>query len=580
MTDRQPSGAGQRQSHILTVNVEDYFHVGAFEGTVLRKHWTRFPSRLERNVQEVLELLDKHGAKATFFVLGWIADRQPNVVADIVNAGHEVASRGYWPGGSIRTRVRDEFREDIRRSRQALEAAGASPVVGYRSSQWIHAQDAWILDILAEEGFQYDSSINPILRRFAWDPRCFEVNRHRHSASDLTLWEYPISTLGLLGLRVAISGGNYLRQLPHPVMRRAVRWWTKHRRSPLVFYFMSWEMDKDQPEVRSLPRLNRIRHYRNLERMPEVLDYYLSHYEFQSIGDDLGIERATQAPRRERASGIIDLGTDAITPPTVSPDAQPVTLVIPLYNEDANVTYLHRTLLELRRKLGQKYRILFNLVDDGSSDSTWTALEARFRNVPDCRLLRHPRNLGIGAALVTGIRAATTDVVCSLDCDCSYDPSELEAMIPMLDHADLVTASPYHPQGHVFNVPPWRLFLSKTLSRLYSASLGDRIHTYTSCCRVYRKSSVDRIELRNPGFLGVAELLIQAKLAGARIVEHPATLESRLFGESKMKIVRTILAHLGLLRDLALRRPVLYLASAPAAGEAPSPSAVPAPSNS
>ena len=153
-------------------------------------------------------------------------------------------------------------------------------------------------------------------------------------------------------------------------------------------------------------------------------------------------------------------------------------------------------------------------------------------------------------------------------------------MIPMLDHADLVTASPYHPQGHVFNVPPWRLFLSKTLSRLYSASLGDRIHTYTSCCRVYRKSSVDRIELRNPGFLGVAELLIQAKLAGARIVEHPATLESRLFGESKMKIVRTILAHLGLLRDLALRRPVLYLASAPAAGEAPSPSAVPAPSNS
>ena len=150
---------------------DSYFHVGAFEGTVLRKHWTRFPSRLERNVQEVLELLDKHGAKATFFVLGWIADRQPNVVADIVNAGHEVASRGYWPGGSIRTRVRDEFREDIRRSRQALEAAGASPVVGYRSSQWIHAQDAWILDILAEEGFQYDSSINPILRRFAWDPR-------------------------------------------------------------------------------------------------------------------------------------------------------------------------------------------------------------------------------------------------------------------------------------------------------------------------------------------------------------------------------------------------------------------------
>ncbi len=579
VTDCQLRSVSTSQRHVLTVNVEDYFHVGAFEGTVLRKHWTRFPSRLEKNVQEVLELLDRHQAKATFFVLGWIADRQPNVVADIVHAGHEVASRGYWPGGSIRSRLREEFREDIRRARIALEDAGAAPVVGYRSPQWIHAQDAWILDILAEEGYQYDSSVNPILRRFALDPRCFEVNRHRHSASDLTLWEYPISTLSLLGLRVAISGGNYLRQFPQPLMRNAVRWWHKHKRSPLVFYFMSWEMDKDQPEVRALPRLNRIRHYRNLERMPDVLDYYLSHYQFQAIGDDLGIARATEAPRRERPAGVIELGTDTIAPPVIAADAEPVTLVIPLYNEEANVLYLHRTLLELRRKLAQKYRIHFNLVDDGSSDNTWAALEARFRNVPDCRLLRHPSNKGIGAALVTGIRAATTEVVCSLDCDCSYDPSELEAMIPMLASAELVTASPYHPQGHVFNVPSWRLFLSKTLSRLYSAALGDRIHTYTSCCRVYRKSAVDRIQLRNPGFLGVAELLIQAKLAGARIAEHPATLESRLFGESKMKIVRTIVAHLGLLRDLALRRPVLRLASGPSPAVSPAPAnAAPSPS--
>ncbi len=566
MTESQTSAPTAPKTHVLTVNVEDYFHVGAFEGTVLRKHWTRFPSRLEKNVQQVLELLDRHRAKATFFVLGWIADRQPSVITDIVSAGHEVASRGFWPGGSMRSRLRDEFREDIRRAKQALEAAGAAPVIGYRSPEWIHAQDTWILDILAEEGYRYDSSINPILRRFARDPRCFEANRHRHSASDLSLWEFPISTLSVLGLRMAISGGNYLRQFPDPLMRSAVRWWDRHRAAPLVFYFMSWEMDKDQPEVRSLPRLNRIRHYRNLEKMPEVMDYYLSRYRFHAIGDELGIERpgAQADARATRESGIVDRGTDNVGPVEVAADAQPVTLVIPLYNEEPNVTYLHRTLLELRRKLAHHYRIHFNLVDDGSSDRTWAQLEARFRNVADCTLIRHPKNRGIGAAMVTGIRAANTEIVCSLDCDCSYDPGELETMIPMLASSDLVTASPYHPRGAVFNVPSWRLFLSKTLSRLYSMALGERIYTYTSCCRVYRKSAVERIELRNDGFLGVAEMLIQAKLNGARIVEHPATLESRLFGESKMKIVRTIWAHLGLLRDLALRRPVLHLAAQPA----------------
>ena len=98
MTESQTSAPTAPKTHVLTVNVEDYFHVGAFEGTVLRKHWTRFPSRLEKNVQQVLELLDRHRAKATFFVLGWIADRQPSVITDIVSAGHEVASRGFWPG--------------------------------------------------------------------------------------------------------------------------------------------------------------------------------------------------------------------------------------------------------------------------------------------------------------------------------------------------------------------------------------------------------------------------------------------------------------------------------------------------
>ena len=151
---------------------------------------------------------------------------------------------------------------------------------------------------------------------------------------------------------------------------------------------------------------------------------------------------------------------------------------------------------------------------------------------------------------MTGIREARTEVVCSIDCDCSYDPAVLEAMLPLADKADMVTASPYHPLGRVRNVPEWRLFLSKSLSRLYSAVLRERIFTYTSCCRVYRRSRMLPLELRNGGFLGTAEMLIRLKAAGGRIAEVPATLESRLLGESKMKIARTIRGHLGLLAGL------------------------------
>jgi hypothetical protein len=130
-----------------------------------------------------------------------------------------------------------------------------------------------------------------------------------------------------------------------------------------------------------------------------------------------------------------------------------------------------------------------------------------------------------------------------------------------------VTASPYHPDGQVFNIPPWRLFLSRTLSRIYSALLGKSIHTYTSCFRVYRKSAVEGVAIKHGGFLGVAEILIRLRLKGGRIVEYPNTLESRLFGESKMKILRTIVSHLGLIRELF----ALKLRGGPAAAAARQP---------
>jgi polysaccharide deacetylase family protein (PEP-CTERM system associated) len=552
MVEGEGTFAARQRPHILTVSVEDYFHVGAFEATVRRKHWERFESRLERNLIEILELLGRFHVKGTFFILGWVAERQPELVEKIASAGHEVASSGYWPRG-LRGMVPDDLREDLRRAKEVLEAAGANRIVGYRSPRtWVTKEDLWLLDVLAEEGYAYDSSINPILRRFADDPRRFEIHKHRHSVSERTIWEFPISTASFLGMRLAISGGNYVRQLPHTILRRAVARWDQTKELPLVFYCMPWELDSEQPHIKSISTLNRIRHYRNLAKTRWVFEEYFQRYKFQPIGEYLGI------PRHERTAPTLQRRAIELTSPpeerASSAIAQPVTIVVPLYNEAENVSYLSKTLLDLQRRLGKKFRICLNLVDDGSSDTTWSELSARFAGIPDVRVLKHPQNRGVAAAILTGIQNAPTEVVCSIDCDCSYDPDVLEAMIPLIDEADLVTASPYHPHGHVFNVPGWRLFLSKTLSRLYSVFFKDRIYTYTSCCRVYRKSAVDKMELKHAGFLGVAEILIRLKLKGGRVIEYPTTLESRLFGESKMKLIRTIWSHLGLLSNLAFRK--------------------------
>ncbi len=562
------------QRHLLTICVEDYFHVAALRGAVRRKHWDRLDPRLERNLDSVLDLLDRHGAQATFFVFGCIAEQQPELVARIVRHGHEVASRGFWPR-ALAGLTPDELRADARRAKEALEAAGSNTIVGYRAPEWLHEDDLWVLDVLADEGYAYDSSINPVLRRFASDPRRFRIHDHTSPAGN-TLRELPISTVGALGVRMTISGGNYVRQLPHTLLSRAVEWQSKRDDDPLVFYFMPWEMDKHQPHVQGISRLNRIRHYRNLAKTRWVLVDYFGKYEFVGVSDWLGLPHAAPEGAPARAS---------VAPPGAlaapDPRAREVSLVVPMYDEEANIDYLRRTLLEFRKRLRDRYRIHLVLVDDASKDRTWELLQASFGELPDVQLVRHPRNRGVAAAIVTGIRAAPTEIVGSIDCDCSYDPADLGAMIPLIDDADLVTASPYHPAGAVVNVPTWRLFLSKTLSRMYSALLGDAIHTYTSCCRVYRKSQIEQFDLRHDHFLGVAELLIELKLRGARVIEYPATLESRLFGESKMKILRTIRGHLGLVGDLAFgprTRPQLTRAApgdAPAAAEHPVAEAAP-----
>jgi polysaccharide deacetylase family protein (PEP-CTERM system associated) len=546
--------------HILTINAEEYFHGGALAGAVARKHWDRLESRLDRSIGEVLGLLERHSITATFFVMGWSAERNPDVVRRIIDGGHEVASRGYWPRG-VSGMMPQEFREDLRRTQEVLNAAGAPQALGFRSPRWIRRKDLWILDVLAEEGYRYDASVNPLLRRFADDPRFKEVHERRHSLSNMTIWEVPVSTGSFLGWRYGISGGNYLRQFPAWLMRRQIQAWQRRSSSPLVFYLTPWELDGEQPQIANVSRLNRIRQYRNLKGAREVFEDYFARLRFCSVADYLELDRQPAAAPRPVAPERIEVRSASAAAGSATHSetagAAPVSLVIPLYNEEETVVYLRRTLESLRKQSLGRFDWQVVLVDDASRDNTLRELERHFADWPEALILRQDQNRGVAAAILKGLRSAKNEIVCSIDCDCSYDPAELLQMIPKLDGKDMVTASPYHPDGSVFRVPAWRLFLSHNLSRMYSVLLGDRLYTYTSCVRVYKKSAVAPIEVDNGGFLGVAELLVRLRLAGGRIVEHPAQLESRLLGVSKMKTVRTIRAHLGLLTRLALRRETL-----------------------
>jgi polysaccharide deacetylase family protein (PEP-CTERM system associated) len=552
-----PETAGRR-THVLTVALEDYFHVGAFHRMIQPRHWNRFETRFEQNTLRSLDLLDRFGATATFFVLGWVAKQRPDLVREVAARGHEIANRGYYHRG-VGDMGPDELRDDLLRAGDALERATGVTPAGYRLADGsLGPEDLWVLDVLAEEGYAYDSSLLPAGSGFRDEPwRRFP---HRHGRGRSAIWEVPLSSAAVLGWHVPIAGGNYVRQLPLALMRRAAARWDRRHEHPLVMYFHVWELDPDQPRI-AAPALARLRHYRNLRAMPGRLEHYLARYRFRSIAEHLGVggerARTSAAPAASLPSTAPAPRLSGGTPGREAAAGRrvPVSVVVPCFNEAAVLPYLANTLRSVKASLEDRYELTLILVDDGSTDGTATVLASLFGGRPDCVILRHPENRGVAAAILTGIEHARTEVVCSIDCDCTYDPHDLARMLPLLaDGVDLVTASPYHRLGAVTNVPAWRLGLSRAASGLYRHVLRQKLATYTSCFRVYRRSAVVGLPVREGGFLGVAELLGLLDLRGGRIVECPAVLEARLLGRSKMKAARAVAGHLRLLaRLLALR---------------------------
>jgi polysaccharide deacetylase family protein (PEP-CTERM system associated) len=539
---------GSEQSrNVLGITLEEYFHVGAFRDLIARGRWYRFEPRLEAATNRALDLLAQTSTTATCFAHGWVAERYPELLRRVVEHGHEIGNSGYAHRG-LRELSADALVDEFARSRELLESASGVRVRGTRVPDWIAPRDLPLLERLADAGYDYDASLRQVATSAGADHLVpFELHH-----GGRTIWEFPVPTASFAGFRVPIGGGNWFRQLPANVVRRAVSSWMRTHDAPFSMYFQAWELDPEQPRITAASWITRIRHYRNLDRMTELVREFLRGSRFTSFAEFLGLPLLSTT-RSTAAAGL------ASTPEIVfEDDRRPVVaVVVPCYNEAETLPYLMNTLASVERRFADRYRFHFVFVDDASADETWQVLSGLVAARSNCTVVRHPVNRGVAHAILTGISASPSELVCSIDADCTYDPHEIGRLVDALEHgAALVTASPYHPEGHVVGVPKWRLALSRTLSSMYRRVLDSDLHTYTSCFRGYRKSAFMELTLRHRGFLGVAETLARTILSGEKVVEIPATLESRLIGQSKMRVLPVIVGHLRLLAEISrLPRP-------------------------
>lgn len=281
-------------SHFFTVDVEEYFQVKALESAVCREEWISCPSRLGRSIDELLETLDRHGARGTFFVLGWIAAYRPEVVRAISVAGHEIASHGFWHE-RVTALDRDSFREDVRSSKQILEDLIGAEIVGYRAPSFsIVPGWEWAFDVLIEEGYRYDSSLFPIRRRGYGYPNAPRIP-HVIQRAGGKIAEFPLATTSILGYPIPAAGGGYLRQFPLSIIRRGFRE-ASDRDEPATFYIHPWEIDPGQPRL-AVSALNRIRHYRGLAGTLGRIDRLLEEFSFDAIATYLPALEETGATR-------------------------------------------------------------------------------------------------------------------------------------------------------------------------------------------------------------------------------------------------------------------------------------------
>jgi len=283
----------------MSVDVEDYFQVSAFERVVTRAEWGGFESRVVTNTRHLLALFEEHGVRSTFFVLGWVADRFPSLVREIAALGHEVASHGYHHE-LVYTLTPAQFREDVRRAKQAIEDAAGCVVRGYRAPSFtVTKASLWALDVLIEEGHEYDASIFPIHHDRYGMPG---APRHPHLIDRAAgrIVEVPGSTVRLMGANLPIAGGGYFRLLPYAWTRWGIHHVNQNDRQPVTFYLHPWEIDPAQPRF-EVSHATALRHYTGLGETRARLSRLMTDFRFHSISSMLALHTATT---RSQAPGL------------------------------------------------------------------------------------------------------------------------------------------------------------------------------------------------------------------------------------------------------------------------------------
>ena len=268
--------------HMLSFDVEEHFQVAAFWSVARRREWDQLTSRVECNTRKIADLLSEHSTKATFFILGWVAERHPDLVKGLAQQGHEIASHGYGHE-LVHTQTPAQFREDVRRSKKILEELIGREIMGYRAPSFsITAQTEWAISVLIEEGYRYDSSIYSRFRSTQGN-RVNRTGRYQLKTEAGTIWEVSPSTMNACGLQLPVAGGGYFRLFPYAASRMFLRRLEKEG-SQLVMYLHPWELDPEQPRMDG-PMLSKIRHYMNLSKTEQRLRWLLKDFSFAPINE-------------------------------------------------------------------------------------------------------------------------------------------------------------------------------------------------------------------------------------------------------------------------------------------------------
>ena len=271
----------------MTVDVEDFFHVSAFESVISPSQWKDYQPRVDTNTRRLLDLFAKKEVKSTFFVLGWVAERYPDLIKEIHSQGHEVASHGYAHKRVILL-SRDEFLQDVKRSKNHLEDLLGEQIIGYRAPSFsIGYSNEWAFEVLAELGFKYSSSTYPVKHDLYGTPDWprFAYNRPEN------IIEIPIPTLRLMGKQIPIGGGGYFRLYPYKLTQKLVSKYLRQEKQPYSFYFHPWEIDTDQPRLKNAPLKSRFRHYVNLHRTEAKLIRLLDDFNWSTMRDVYGVSQ-------------------------------------------------------------------------------------------------------------------------------------------------------------------------------------------------------------------------------------------------------------------------------------------------